>query len=54
MLWNVLECDVLTKQSKKKIECRQGSEAREAFEKTMKALFQVPKVGSKKPKKGKD
>jgi hypothetical protein len=45
---------VLTKQSKKKIEYRQGPEAKEAFEKAMKGLFQVPKPVSKKPKKGKD
>jgi len=51
---NVLEWSVLTKQLKKKIDYRQGSEAKEAFEKTMKVLFQVPKSISKKPKKGKD
>jgi hypothetical protein len=44
----------LTKQSKKKIEYRQGPEAKEAFERTMKALFRAPKSVSKKPKKGKD
>jgi hypothetical protein len=33
----------------------EGPKAKENFEKTMKALFQVPKVDSKKPKKkGKD
>jgi len=51
---NVLECAALTKQLKKKIEYRRGPEAKKAFEKTMKALFQVPKLISKKGEKGKD
>jgi hypothetical protein len=32
----------------------EGPKAKENFEKTMKALFRVPKLDSKKPKKGKD
>jgi hypothetical protein len=39
---------------KKKLPLRDGDEARKKFERTMKALFQVPKADSKKPKKGKD
>jgi hypothetical protein len=35
-------------------EYKEGPEAKENFEKTMKALFRAPKVDSKKPKKGKD
>ena len=38
----------------KKKEYAEGAKARKAFEGTMKALFQVPKADSKKPKKGKD
>jgi len=34
---------------------REGPKAKQNFEKAMKALFQVPKIDSKKPKKkGKD
>jgi hypothetical protein len=53
--WNPdLEYAILTtttKRQKRKAECREGSEARKNFEKTMKALFQVPKSVSKKPKR---
>ena len=41
-----------TKILKKKL--KEGPEARKNFENVMKALFQVPKSISKKPKKGKD
>jgi len=44
----------LKKRAKKKLEYRQGSEAKEAFEKTMTALFQAPKAVSQKSQKGKD
>lgn len=39
---------------RKKSKLHEGDEAREKFERTMKALFQVPKANSKTPKKGKD
>jgi len=42
------------RKTKKNQECAQGIEARQKFERTMKALFQVPKGDSKKPEKGKD
>jgi hypothetical protein len=38
----------------KKREYKEGPKAKEKFERAMKALFQVSKVDSKKPKKGKD
>lgn len=43
-----------TKHPKPKTECKEGSDAQENFEKTMKALFRVPKSVSKKSPKGKD
>jgi len=39
---------------KKKQEFHEGVEAKRKFERTMKALFQVPKADSKKRNKGKD
>jgi hypothetical protein len=39
---------------KKKQEFHEGVEAARKFERTMKALFQVPKADSKKATKGKD
>jgi len=39
---------------KQKFEYVEGAEAQKKFERTMKALFQVSKANSKKPKKGKD
>jgi hypothetical protein len=54
VLRNVVECGALIKQTKKKTEYREGRKAKQAFEETMKALFRVPKGGSKKLKKGKD
>jgi len=46
----------ITKQKKRKqkIEYVEGSQATKTFEKTMKALFRIPKVDSKKPKKGRN
>jgi hypothetical protein len=49
-----LEHAPLTKTKRPKVELKEGPEARKNFEKTMKALFQVPKNGSKKKPKGKD
>jgi hypothetical protein len=40
--------------AKEKLACHEGDEARQKFERTMKALFQVPKADSKKFKRGKD
>jgi hypothetical protein len=42
------------KSKRKRAEYKEGPTARENFEETMKSLFQVPKVVSKKRKKGKD
>jgi hypothetical protein len=42
------------KTRKPKPEYVEGAEARQHFEKTMKVLFQVSKIDSKKAKKGKD
>jgi hypothetical protein len=46
----------VTKESKsqKTPECEEGPKARKKFERTMKSLFQAPKVDTKKAKKGKD
>jgi len=42
------------KMRKRKVEYKEGHEAQESFEKTMKTLFRAPKVDLKKRKKGKD
>jgi hypothetical protein len=49
-----VELDAVTKKKKQKPVYREGPEARETFERTMKALFRAPKSDSKKPGKGKD
>jgi hypothetical protein len=42
------------KSQKRKTEYKEGHDAQDNFEKTMKALFRVPKSVSKKSPKGKD
>jgi len=42
------------KKTKRDPEFHQGDAAGKKFEQAMKALFSAPKLGSKKPNKGKD
>jgi hypothetical protein len=51
-----VERAILTKTKRRELkrECREGPEAKKAFEETMKNLFRAPKVDSKKSRKGKD
>jgi hypothetical protein len=49
-----VEFSILKKTKRLKAELEEGPQAAKSFERTMKILFQVPKDGSKKLRKGKD